>query len=117
MGTKQPPDEAAIHEYNQEFATPEAELRFRKELEIGGVKHVEYKRNRAVIFVSDLFHVSEPFDFPDEVEGPRVNLTLLFGDRASSRRGHDANKRQKVDNDADVACALATSTPAEPDRK
>ncbi|CAK9029136.1 unnamed protein product [Durusdinium trenchii] len=46
----------------------------------GGVDKITYKQNRACIFVSDRFHASEPFVFPDP-SMPRVNLTLLFGDR------------------------------------
>ena len=51
-------------------------------VEITTVVLVNDRRNRAVIFVSDRYHASEPFDFPDSDEAPRVNLTLLFGDRA-----------------------------------
>lgn len=49
------------------------------------VDHVPFRRNRAVIFVSDRFHRSEPFDFPDPDEAPRANLTLLFGDRVDAQ--------------------------------
>lgn len=52
---------------------------WRQALAQGGVDHVKYKQNRACIFVSDRFHESEPFDFDEKL--PRVNLTLLFGDR------------------------------------
>jgi len=81
-----PPDEAAVHEFNHDFATEAEEAAFRDSLlAAGGVRHVDYRRNRAVIFVSDLFHASEPFQFVDCENQPRVNLTLLFGDRTAAR--------------------------------
>merc|ERR1711988_1297382 len=76
-----------VQDFNYEFSGPDEEKAFRQTLEVGGVQHVEYRQNRAAVFVSDLFHVSEPFDFPDSVEAPRVNLTLLFGDRTAARKG------------------------------
>lgn len=79
-----PPVESSIAEINGEFPTVEAEAAFRDTLmRAGEMRHVDYRRNRAVIFVSDLWHASEPFEFPDPVGQPRVNLTLLFGDRFS----------------------------------
>merc|ERR1711920_533938 len=94
-----PPAEADIGEFNRDFATPEAEAEFRKRLlAAGGVRHVDYKQNRAVMFVSDLFHESEPFEFIDSDEQPRVNLTLLFGDRAAARTARPSpSKKQRPD--------------------
>lgn len=81
---QRPPAEAGISEYNHAFATDADEARMRQALiAAGGVRRVDYKQNRAVIFVSDLFHESQPFEFVDDAEQPRVNLTLLFGDRAA----------------------------------
>ncbi|OLP83875.1 hypothetical protein AK812_SmicGene35315 [Symbiodinium microadriaticum] len=57
----------------------------RAAMKSGGVDYVAYRQNRACVFVSDRFHASEPFEFPD-VENPRVNLTLLFGDRHEVQR-------------------------------
>jgi len=56
-----------------------------EEVAAGGVDFVEYRQNRAVVFVSDRFHRSEAFDFPDGRSAPRVNLAMLFGDRADLR--------------------------------
>lgn len=84
--TQLPPDEAGVPEFNHEFASVEEEAALRGTLEAAGpVRHVAYKQNRAAMFVSDLFHASEPFVFPDAVEQPRVNLTFLFGDRTAGR--------------------------------
>lgn len=84
--TELPPVEAGMMEINREFATEEDEAKFRDELlKAGDVRRVEYRRNRAAIFVSDLYHASEPFEFADCIEAPRVNLTFLFGDRAADR--------------------------------
>merc|ERR1712137_1172050 len=47
-----------------------------------GVDFVDYKQNRAVIFVSDRFHASRIGEFVNPDEAPRVNLTLIFGERA-----------------------------------
>lgn len=60
--------------------------------------HIPYKCNRAAIFVSDQYHVSEPFQFKDGLENHRVNLTLLFGDRLTP----DPPKDHKGDSDWDL---------------
>ncbi len=43
---------------------------------------VPYRANRAVIFVSGLFHHSDAPNFADGYENARINLTLLFGQPA-----------------------------------
>lgn len=43
--------------------------------------NVPYRRNRAVIFNSDLFHATAPLDFRPGYENRRVNVTMLFGRR------------------------------------
>ena len=42
---------------------------------------VPYRRNRAVIFDSDLFHRTADLDFRPGYENRRINVTMLFGDR------------------------------------
>ncbi len=42
---------------------------------------VSHKRNRAVIFNSDLFHYTAPFHFKPGYENRRINVTMLFGTR------------------------------------
>ena len=49
----------------------------------GEVRRIGYRCNRAVIFVSDQYHETEPFRFKPGYEHRRVNLTLLYGDRWS----------------------------------
>jgi hypothetical protein len=47
-----------------------------------GHVYVPYRENRAVIFNSDLFHATDAVDFDPSYEGHRINVTMLFGDRA-----------------------------------
>lgn len=44
--------------------------------------NVPYRQNRAVIFNSDLFHATAPLRFRPGYENRRINVTMLFGDRA-----------------------------------
>ena len=44
--------------------------------------YVPYRRNRAVIFNSDLFHGTAAVKFRPDYESQRINVTLLYGDRA-----------------------------------
>ena len=43
---------------------------------------VPYRQNRVVIFDSDLFHRTDDLDFRPSYENRRINVTMLFGDRA-----------------------------------
>lgn len=47
-----------------------------------GSMTVPYRCNRAIIFHSDLFHATDRFTFRDRYEDRRLNVTMLFGDRA-----------------------------------
>jgi hypothetical protein len=79
-----------VTKVNREFSSAEEEHAFRADLEAKGpATHVPYACNRAAIFVSDQYHVSEPFEFRPGHENHRVNLTLLFGDRLEQREGVD----------------------------
>ena len=42
---------------------------------------VPYRRNRVVIFDSDLFHRTDDLDFRPGYENRRINVTMLFGER------------------------------------
>ena len=42
---------------------------------------IPYRRNRAVIFNSDLFHETDDLHFREGFENRRINITMLFGDR------------------------------------
>jgi tetratricopeptide (TPR) repeat protein len=46
---------------------------------------VPYRCNRAVLFHSTLFHKTDPFEFRDDYESRRMNITMLFG-----RRGEES---------------------------
>ena len=43
---------------------------------------IPYRANRAIIFNSDLFHATAEVRFRPEYENRRINITMLFGDRA-----------------------------------
>lgn len=43
---------------------------------------VPYRQNRAVVFNSDLFHATAKVRFRPEYENHRINITMLYGDRA-----------------------------------
>ena len=47
----------------------------------GGTVAIPYRRNRVVIFDSDLFHHTADLDFRPGYENRRINVTMLFGDR------------------------------------
>ena len=46
---------------------------------------IPYRANRAVVFDSDLFHETDTLDFRSGYTNRRINVTLLYGTRASSR--------------------------------
>ena len=46
---------------------------------------IPYRENRAIVFNSDLFHATAPIRFRPEYENRRVNITLLYGDRADDK--------------------------------
>ncbi len=43
--------------------------------------NIPYRCNRAVLFHSNLFHRSDPFQFRDNFQDRRMNITMLFGQR------------------------------------
>ena len=55
-------------------------------LEESGAKkvNVPHRQNRAVVFNSDLFHETGEIKFRDGYENRRINITMLFGDRAGA---------------------------------
>ena len=67
-------------EYNNENMEP-AVMEF---LESSGARAVTipHRQNRAVIFNSNLFHCTDSFNFRDEYECRRINITLLYGNRS-----------------------------------
>jgi hypothetical protein len=79
-----PPAEVTVREVNHERTAAE-EAEFYAELAKDGIFKIPYKCNRAAVFVSDQYHVSEPFQFRPGLDNHRVNLTLLFGDRVLGR--------------------------------
>jgi hypothetical protein len=60
-------DRAAIHRF--------------LEKENSAALRIPYRRNRAVIFNSDLFHKTDDLHFREGFENRRINITMLFGDR------------------------------------
>jgi hypothetical protein len=64
------------------FVKDEATIRARLNDNGARAVSVPYRQNRAVIFNSDLFHETGPFDFSQGYENRRLNVTMLFGRRA-----------------------------------
>ena len=50
------------------------------------MKKIKYKSNRVVIFNSNLFHASDNFNFKNNYESRRINITLLYGKREDTKR-------------------------------
>jgi tetratricopeptide (TPR) repeat protein len=64
------------------FVKDEATIRMRLQENGAQAVAVPYRQNRAVIFNSDLYHETGPFDFRDGYENRRINVTMLFGRRS-----------------------------------
>ena len=71
------PSDWAFRKYNSDGAAMEEFL----SQEGAVVQRVPYRRNRAVIFDSDLFHRTDDLDFASGYENRRINVTMLFGER------------------------------------
>ncbi|MCP3870283.1 MAG: tetratricopeptide repeat protein [Gammaproteobacteria bacterium] len=67
-------------DFNKYNNDNEAIQRFLKR-ENANSMQIPYRRNRAVIFNSDLFHKTDNFQFREGYENRRINITMLFGDR------------------------------------
>ncbi len=50
---------------------------------------IPYKANRAIIFNSDLFHVTAPVNFREDYASRRINITLLYGKRENALSHQD----------------------------
>ena len=48
------------------------------------MKRVKYKSNRVIIFNSNLFHASDTYNFKNNYESRRINITLLYGKRKNT---------------------------------
>jgi len=72
------PPEWRFEDYNQEETALRAEIKRRD----APFRDIPYKRNRAAIFDSSLIHETNPLRFKDGYENRRINVTLLFGERA-----------------------------------
>lgn len=79
---KEAPAEWNFQEYNSQHNKPKI-LKFLQEAGANKVT-VPYRANRAVIFNSDLFHESDQFNFKDQYDCRRINITLLYGNRGDS---------------------------------
>ena len=53
---------------------------------------IPYKQNRAAIFDSKRLHATDKYTFKDGYENRRINLTLLFGDKAHNGGGEEVEK-------------------------
>lgn len=77
--TKHAPKEWGFADYNGLDAVP----RIREYLRDSGYHKVPHRRNRAVIFNSNLFHETQVPRFKPGYSNRRINLTFLFGRRCA----------------------------------
>ncbi len=63
--------------YNEGIAVIKDYIAFHRPREI----RIPYRRNRLVLFNSDLFHATEAVRFRPDYQSHRINVTMLFGDR------------------------------------
>ena len=82
-GCEAPNEEAGLRDWND--FTEEARIRAWIDDPsrpcLARARRVRYRRNRAVIFDSDLLHETARYRFGGGYRGRRINLTLLFGSR------------------------------------
>ena len=73
---KVPPKDATFDDYNAQKNGPKIK-KMLDDYKIGS-QTVTHKENRAVIFNSKLFHVTDDFEFKNTYENKRVNVTYLY---------------------------------------
>jgi tetratricopeptide (TPR) repeat protein len=71
------------HDINLRKNAPDVKARIGAFLDEAEPVTVPHRANRAVLFHSNLFHMSDRFRFREGFENRRVNVTLLFGERGS----------------------------------
>lgn len=86
--TKHAPKEWSFEDYNGLDAVP----RIRKYLRGSGRIEVRHRRNRALIFNSNLFHETQVPSFKPGFGNRRINIVMLFGRRC----GGGANEAQRA---------------------
>lgn len=67
---------------------------------------IPYRANRAIVFNSDLFHGTAGVRFKPGYENRRINITMLYGERADDV--HHRNPQADPDIGARTAAAAAT---------
>lgn len=77
--TAEAPYEWDFHRFNRDVAAMEAFLDQHGRKSI----HVPHRCNRALIFDSNLFHRTDTMRFRDDFESRRINITMLYGERAA----------------------------------
>ncbi len=71
------------HDINLRKNAPDVKARIADFLADANPVTIPHQANRAVLFHSNLFHMSDRFSFHEGFENRRVNITLLFGERGS----------------------------------
>lgn len=67
---------------NRNKNTPRVKRRIKNFLASAETLTIPYRENRAVLFHSNLFHTSDDIHFKSGFENRRVNVSMLFGNRA-----------------------------------
>jgi len=79
--TKEAPTSWSFSDFNTDSSKPNQKaLAFLKKSNFANVT-TEYKQNRAVIFVSTLFHKTDEVNFKPGYKNRRINVTFLYGKR------------------------------------
>ncbi|MGY8996200.1 MAG: tetratricopeptide repeat protein [Alphaproteobacteria bacterium] len=71
------------HDINLRKNAPDVKARIAGFLADANPVTIPHRANRAVLFHSNLFHMSDRFSFHEGFSNRRVNITLLFGERGS----------------------------------
>ena len=79
---KEAPKDWDFNKYNNNHLEIKKFLKKKK----SKMKKIKYKSNRVVIFNSNLFHASDNFNFKNNYESRRINITLLYGKREDTKR-------------------------------
>ncbi len=71
------------HDINLRKNAPDVKARIADFLADANPVTIPHRANRAVLFHSNLFHMSDRFSFHEGFANRRINITLLFGERGS----------------------------------
>ena len=90
--TKEVPEEWAFRDFNTNSERPNPKAyRFLASSNFANVT-VPYRRNRAVMFTSTLFHNTDSVRFKKGYRNRRINVTFLYGKRGQKVARHPRSR-------------------------